>query len=221
MSFLFPLQCWMLLSLLLPTAMAYIVHFENHCGSGSPSVILEDGTWVDGVNSYESSVPGIVSVFLDQGSYGLLGESCSTVHVNKSGWAVGSSSMLSVPITLLYSVADHLTITFCPAVPSFIDQHVPLRFRRLVSHQVSETLWTPVVGWICGSFAVLLLFAMFYVWRSKVPELPVTVNSQAHPPLTPLPPRSLPQLYIPRSQLFGDVKLFPTMNLEPTSVWED
>ncbi|SJL18197.1 uncharacterized protein ARMOST_21775 [Armillaria ostoyae] len=58
----------MLLSLLLPTAMAYIVRFENHCGSGSPSVILEDGTRVDGVNSYESSVSGIVSVFLDQGT---------------------------------------------------------------------------------------------------------------------------------------------------------
>ncbi|SJL04325.1 uncharacterized protein ARMOST_07691 [Armillaria ostoyae] len=101
MSLLFPLQCWMLFSLLLPTAMAYIIHLENNCGSGSPSVIREDGTRVDGVNSYESS--GIVSVLLDQGSCGPLGESCSTIRVNESGWAVGSPSAFSVPITLLYS----------------------------------------------------------------------------------------------------------------------
>ncbi|SJL15379.1 uncharacterized protein ARMOST_18874 [Armillaria ostoyae] len=135
--------CWTLFSLLLPTALAYIIHLENNCGSGSLSVIREDGTRVDGVNSYESS--GIVSVFLDQGTCGPLGQSCSTVRVNESGRAVGSSSTFSVPITLLYSVADHLTITFCPAVPMFVDQHVPPRFRRLVSRQVSEMLWTPIV----------------------------------------------------------------------------
>ncbi|KAK0202255.1 hypothetical protein DFS33DRAFT_1277006 [Desarmillaria ectypa] len=42
MSFLFPLQCWTLLSLLFPTAMAYIIHLENNCGSGSDRVVLEE-----------------------------------------------------------------------------------------------------------------------------------------------------------------------------------
>ncbi|KAK0504504.1 hypothetical protein EDD18DRAFT_1327196 [Armillaria luteobubalina] len=210
--------------------MAYIVRLENDCGSGSPSVIREDGTRVDRANSYESS--GVVSVFLDQGSCGPLGENCSTVRVNESGRVVGSSST-SVPIALLYSgeylnptiaVADHLTVTFCPAVPTFVDQRVPPRFRRLVSRQVSETLWTPIViASICGSFAVLLLFTMIYMWRSKVPEPPMMIDSRAHPPLTPLPPRRPPQSYIPkpRSQLFRDVKLFPAMHSEPMSVWED
>ncbi|KAK0221342.1 hypothetical protein IW262DRAFT_892836 [Armillaria fumosa] len=103
-------MCWTLFSLLLPTAMAYIVRLENNCGSGSPTVIREDGTWVDRANSYESSESGIVSVFLDQGSCGPLGENCSTVRVNESGWAVGSSST-SVPITLLYS-GEYLSPVF-------------------------------------------------------------------------------------------------------------
>ncbi len=102
-----------------------------------------------------------------------------------------------------------------------MDQHVPPRFRRLASRQVSQASWTPVVGWICGLFAVVLLIAMFYVWRSKDTEPPGMVNSLAHPPLTPLPPRSPPRVHIPRSRLFYDMKLFPTTNLEPTSVWED
>lgn len=157
------------------------------------------------------------------GSCGSLGENCSTVRVNESGRIVGSSST-SVPIALLYSVADHLTVTFCPAVLTFVDQRVPPRFRRLVSRQVSETLWTPIViASICGSFAVLLLFTMIYMWRSKVPEPPMMIDSRAHPPLTPLPPRRPPRSYIPnpRSQLFRDVKLFPAMHSEPMSVWED
>ncbi|PBK63021.1 hypothetical protein ARMSODRAFT_963553 [Armillaria solidipes] len=211
MSLLFPLQCWTLFSLLLPTALAYIIHLENK---------------VDGVNSYESSGIVSVSMLMKPGSCGPLGESCSTIRVNKSGRAVGSSSTFSVPITLLYTiaVADHLTITFCPAVPTFVDQHVPPRFRRLVSRQVSETLWTPIViASVCGSLAVLLLLTMIYMWQSKVPEPPMMIDSRAHPPLTPLPPRRPPRSYIPkpRSQLFRDVKLFPAMHSEPMSVWED
>ncbi|KAK0445918.1 hypothetical protein EV421DRAFT_300076 [Armillaria borealis] len=121
-------------------------------------------------------------------------------------------------------LADHLTITFCPAVPTFVDQHVPPRFRRLVSRQVSEMLWTPIViASICGSLAVLLLLTMIYMWRSKVPEPPMMIDSRAHPPLTLLPPRRPPRSYIPkpRSQLFRDIKLFPAMHSEPMSVWED
>ncbi|PBK84133.1 hypothetical protein ARMGADRAFT_611303 [Armillaria gallica] len=40
MLLLFPLQCWTFLSLLLPTAMAYIVRLENNCGSGSVSLLV-------------------------------------------------------------------------------------------------------------------------------------------------------------------------------------
>ncbi|KAK0187541.1 hypothetical protein F5146DRAFT_1059317 [Armillaria mellea] len=222
MSLLFPLQCWTLISLLLPAAVAYIIRLENNCGSGSPSVIREDGTRVGGVDLYESL--SVVSVFLDQGSCGPLGESCSSVRIDEFGRAIGSSSTLSVPITMLYSVADHLTVTFCPAVPVFVDQQVPPRFRRLVSRQVSEMLWTPIViASICGSFAILLLLTMVYMWRSKIPEPPMMIDSRAHPSLTPLPPRRPPQSYIPkpRSQLFRDIKLFPAMHSEPMSVWED
>ncbi|PBK85225.1 hypothetical protein ARMGADRAFT_1036518 [Armillaria gallica] len=96
MLLLFPLQCWTLISLLLPTAMGYIVCLENNCGSGSMSLLVftqqADRTDKDSLR------------FLDQG------ESCSTVCINKSGWAVGSSSISSVPITSLYS-----------GIPNFVD----------------------------------------------------------------------------------------------------
>ncbi|KAK0197659.1 hypothetical protein F5146DRAFT_995297 [Armillaria mellea] len=207
MSLLFPLQCWMLLSLLLPTTVAYIIRLENNCGSGSPSVIREDGTRVGGVDLYESS--SVVSVFLDQGSCGPSEKSCSSVRVNELGQAIGSSSTLSVPITLLLCIDSY---------------QVPPRFQRLISRQVSETLWTPIViAWICGSFVILLLLTMIRMSWGKIPGPPMMVDSQAHLLLTPLPPRRPPRLYIPkpRSQLVRDVKLFPVMDSEPMSVWED
>ncbi|KAG7443249.1 uncharacterized protein BT62DRAFT_1078627 [Guyanagaster necrorhizus] len=240
---LFYLQCWMLFSFLFPTTMAFIVRLENNCGSGSPLIIHEDGTRAEGVHSYHSAE--ILSVFLDQGtgtsylpssmltksgSCGPQGENCPTVRVDESEFhcgTIGNLGTSSIPISLLYSctsVPGHLTITFCPPIPAFVDQHVPPRFRRLVSRQIAEMLWTPIIiASILGSLAVFLLLIMLYMRWSRVPEMPMMIGIHVHPPLTPELPRHPPRSYVsmPRSQLFHDMKLFPAVHSEPMSVWED